>query len=176
MKKSLSFWQFAGFVFTGVFGTLLHSLYDLTDSTFSALFSAVNESTWEHMKLLFFSMLIFAIFQSRYFAKDYDNFWCAKLIGILVGLAVIPIIYYTYTGALGVSADWFNILIFFIAAAVSYIVETQLIKRDKCFGISSILAIIILCVITLLFFVFTFAPPKIPLFQDPITKLYGLIK
>lgn len=176
MKKSLSFWQFAGFVFTGVFGTLLHFLYDLTDSTFSALFSAVNESTWEHMKLLFFSMLIFAIFQSRYFAKDYDNFWCAKLIGILVGLAVIPIIYYTYTGALGVSADWFNILIFFIAAAVSYIVETQLIKRDKCFGISSILAIIILCVITLLFFVFTFAPPKIPLFQDPITKLYGLIK
>ena len=43
MKRSLPFWQFAGFVFTGVFGTLLHFLYDWTDSKFSALFSAVNE-------------------------------------------------------------------------------------------------------------------------------------
>ena len=175
MKRSLPFWQFAGFVFTGVFGTLLHFLYEWTDSTFSALFSAVNESTWEHMKLLFFPMFIFAIFQSRYFAKDYENFWCAKLIGILTGLAVIPIIYYTYTGALGVSADWFNILIFFIAAAIGYITETRFMKSDKNFCNSPTAAIIILCMIAVLFFVFTFAPPKIPLFQDPITKTYGLV-
>ncbi len=174
MKRSLPFWQFAGFVFTGVFGTLLHFLYDWTHSTFSALFSAVNESTWEHMKLLFFPMFIFAIFQCQYFAKDYDNFWCAKLIGILTGLAVIPIIYYTYTGATGVSADWFNILIFFIAAAIGYIVETHFMKSDKNFCKSPVLAIIILGVIAVLFFAFTFTPPKIPLFEDPINKTYGL--
>ena len=174
MKKSLPFWQFAGFVFTGIFGTGLHFLYDLTSSTFSALFSGVNESTWEHMKLLFFPMFIFAIFQSRYFAKDYDNFWCAKLIGIIIGLAVIPTIYYTYTGSLGVSADWFNILILYIAAAIGYITETRFMQSDKNFCKSPITAIIIICIIAILFFVFTFAPPMMPLFQDPITKTYGL--
>ena len=174
MKKSLSFWQFAGFVFTGVFGTLLHFLFDWTNNSFSALFSAVNESTWEHMKLLFFPMFIFAIFQARHFAKDYNNFLVSKLIGILTGLAVIPIIYYTYTGVLGKSADWFNILIFYIAAAIGYIIETRFMKSEKNFCISQAAAIIVLCIIAILFFVFTFAPPKIPLFQDPITKLYGL--
>lgn len=173
MKKSLSFWQFSGLVFTGIFGTLLHFLYGWTDSTFIALFSAINESIWEHMKILFFPMLIFAILESRYFAKDYENFWCAKLIGILMGLAVLPIIYYTYTGALGVSADWFNILIFFISAEIGYIIETRFMKSDKNFCKSRGPAIILLCIIAVLFFVFTFAPPKIPLFQDPITKTYG---
>ncbi len=174
MKKSLSFWQFAGVVFTGILGTLLHFLYDWTDSTFIALFSAVNESIWEHMKILFFPMFIFALFESRYFAKDYPNFWVSKLIGILVGLAIIPTVYYTYTGALGVKADWFNILIFFIAAAMSFIIETRIMKSQKEFGISKVSAIIILCEIAVLFFVFTFAPPEIPLFQDPLTKTYGL--
>ena len=175
MKKSLSFWQFAGFVLTGVVGTLLHFLYDWTDSVFVALFSAVNESIWEHMKLLFFPMLIFALIESRYFAKDYENFWCAKLVGILAGLAVIPAMYYTYTGAFGVSADWFNILIFYIAAAVSYIIETRLIKSEKVFCLSPTAAIVILFLITVLFMIFTFTPPKIPLFQDPITRAYGLV-
>lgn len=175
MKKSLSFWQFAGFVFTGVVGTLLHFLYEWTDITFVAMFSAVNESIWEHMKILFFPMFVFALLESRYFAKDYENYWCVKLIGILTGLAVIPVMYYTYTGALGVSADWFNILIFFIAAAVAFIIETRLMKSDKNFCLSPTAAIVILCLIAVLFMIFTFAPPKIPLFQDPITKAYGLV-
>ncbi len=172
MKKSLSFWQFAGFVFTGVVGTLLHFLYGLTDSAIVALFSAVNESTWEHMKILFFPMLAFAIFESRYFAKDYENFWVSKLIGILLGLVVIPTLYYTYTGALGVLADWFNVLIFFIAAAVTFLTETRLMKSNKNFCLSKTVAIVMLCIIAVLFFVFTFIPPDIPLFQDPITKTH----
>ncbi len=175
MKKSLSFWQFAGFVFTSVFGTLLHFLYDWTDISFVALFSAVNESIWEHMKILFFPMIIFAIFESRHFAKEYESFWCAKPIGILVGITIIPVMYYTYTGALGVSADWFNIVIFYIAAAVAYIIETRLMKSDKNFCKSPKVAIIMLCIIAVVFIVFTFVPPKIPLFEDPITKTYGLI-
>ncbi|MBQ8740872.1 MAG: hypothetical protein IJY79_04915 [Clostridia bacterium] len=175
MKKSLLFWQFAGFVFTGVVGTLLHFLYDWTDSAFVALFSAVNESTWEHMKILFFPLVIFALLESRYFAKDYKNFWCAKLVGIMTGLTVIPLMYYTYTGVLGVSADWFNIAIFFIAAAVAFIIETRLMKSEKNFCLSSTVAIVLLCIITVLFMIFTFATPNIPLFEDPITKTYGLV-
>ncbi len=175
MKKPLSFWQLAGFVFTGIVGTLLHFLYEWTgENRIVALFSGVNESIWEHMKLLFFSMLIFAIIESHYIGKKYNNFWCVKLVGILLGISVIPVLYYTYTGIFGVNADWFNITIFFIAAAISYIVETKLLKKERNFCPFEALAKIILLLIAVLFFVFTFAPPQIPLFRDPITKLYGI--
>lgn len=175
MKKSLSFWQFSGFVFTGVAGTLLHFLYDWTHSRIASVFSAVNESTWEHMKLLFFPMFAFAIFESAFFAKEYKNFWCAKLVGVLLGLIAIPILYYSYTGILGVSADWFNIVIFFIAAAFSYTIETQLIKNPSCIAVSPVIVIVVFCIITALFMIFTFAPPEIPLFRDPLTGGYGLV-
>ena len=175
MKKSLSFWQFAGFTFTGVAGTLLHFLYDWTNSRFIALFSAVNESIWEHMKLLFFPMIVFAIFESFCFSKEYKSFWCSKLVGILLGLATIPILYYSYTGILGVSADWFNIAIFYIAAAVSYLTETRLLENNKCYLITPRFAKTTLLIIAVLFIVLTFKPPHIPLFKDPVTNLYGII-
>lgn len=175
MNKSLYFWQFAGFVFTSVVGTLLHFLYDWTGNNFVALFSAVNESVWEHMKLLFFPMLIFAIFENRYLSQEYENFWCIKLIGIAVGLMIIPTLYYTYTGALGVTADWFNIVIFFVAVAASYVFETHLFKESKSFCLYPLFAYSILLIIAVMFVIFTFNPPRIPLFQDPVTNLYGIV-
>ena len=53
MKKSVPYWRVGGFIFTAVVGTLLHFLFDWTGgSVAAALFSAVNESIWEHLKLL----------------------------------------------------------------------------------------------------------------------------
>ena len=175
MKRSLSFWQFVGFVFTSVVGTLLHFLYEWTgESVIVGLFSAVNESIFEHMKLLFFPMLLFAFIEAKYIGEEYDNFWCAKLVGILVGVGLIPVIYYTYTGIFGVNADWFNIIIFFITAAISYMVETRIMESGRCSFIQPNLAKFILIIIAAIFIVFTFFPPKIPLFEDPITAIYGI--
>ena len=175
MKRSLSFWQFVGFVFTSVVGTLLHFLYEWTgESVIVGLFSAVNESIFEHMKLLFFPMLLFAFIEAKYIGEEYDNFWCAKLVGILVGVGLIPVIYYTYTGIFGVNADWFNIIIFFITAAISYMVETRIMESGRCSFIQPNLAKFILIIIAAVFIVFTFFPPKIPLFDDPITAIYGI--
>lgn len=175
MKRSLTLWQLGGFIFTGIAGTMLHFLYDWTNqSIIVAPFSAVNESIWEHMKLLFFPMFIFALIEYRILGEDYENFWCAKLAGTAVGLLLIPMIYYTYTGAFGVSADWFNIVIFFIAAGVAYYLEYQLLKREINFCKSSFTAFLILCLIALLFIVLTFVQPKIPLFQYPTTVSYGI--
>lgn len=172
--KSMKNWQKIGFVFTGIFGVLLHFLYDWTNkSVFIAPFSAVNESTWEHMKLLFFPLLIFAFIEYRFVGKNYENYWCVKLIGILVGLAVIPTLYYTYTGALGVSADWFNITIFFIADAVTYFVETRLFINEFSLCRGKRIPLVILFVVFALFVVFTFFTPEIPIFMDPVTKAYA---
>ena len=75
MKKPIYIWQFFGFVFTGLMGVFLHFLFDITNGNIvAALFSAVNESIFEHLKLLFFPMFLYAIIESRYIGNDYKNF------------------------------------------------------------------------------------------------------
>lgn len=175
MKKSLKLWQIGGFIFTGIAGVLLHFLYDWTNkSIITAPFSAVNESIWEHMKLLFFPMFVFSLIEYKYVDKERENFWCVKATGIITGLLLIPIIYYTYTGVLGVNADWFNIIIFFIAAGAAYYLENLLFKNYAGYCKSPQTAFWSLCLIAVLFVVFTFIQPEIPLFKDPTTGKYGI--
>lgn len=174
MKRSIGLWQLMGFAVTSLGGTLLHFLYKWTGkAVFIAPFSGVNESTWEHMKLLFWPTFIFAIVQSFFF-KDRDDFWCVKLKGILLGLVLIPVLFYTYNGVIGQSPDWINIAIFFLSAAVAYIYETRQFINRRTICKNPQLAIGTLSVIALLFIVFTFATPEIEIFKDPTTGMYGI--
>lgn len=174
MSKSVPGWQVAGFLFTSIFGTFLHFLFELSgQQILAALFSAVNESIWEHMKLLFYPMVLFALVESRYLGKAVSAFWCIKLSGILLGLTLIPVLYYTYTGISGVSLSVLNIAIFFLAAGVAYWVETVLFLRDVSCRISPRAVFCLLLLIGAVFVLFTFFPPQIPFFEDPITGTYG---
>ena len=102
-------------------GTILHFLYDWTGgSILVSPFSGVNESTWEHMKLLFWPLFLFAMVQLLFF-KDQENYWCVKLAEILLGLILIPVLFYTYNGVFGKSPDWINIAIFYISAALVFL-------------------------------------------------------
>ena len=174
MKRSFGLWQLMGFAVTSFGGTILHFLYDwLGKAPWVAPFSGVNESTWEHMKLLFWPMFIFAIIQSKLFRYRKD-FWCIKLRGILLGLSLIPILFYTYNGAVGKSPDWLNITIFFTSAAVAFIYELHLFNTNKVRCLAPKLSFLTLIIIALLFVVFTFYPPEIGLFKDPLTETYGI--
>ena len=173
MKRSIGLWQLSGFALTALFGTVLHFLYDWLGSILVAPFSGVNESTWEHIKLLFWPMFIFAIIQSFFF-RDREDFWCVKLRGILLGMSLIPIIFYTYNGVIGKSPDWINITIFFVSAALSYIYETRAFNVGSASCKRARLAFPALCGIALLFIVFTFAAPEIGIFKDPLTGSYGI--
>lgn len=175
MKKSIGRWQFCGFIFTSLGGTFLHFLYDLTGgSLWAAPFSGVNESTWEHMKLLFFPMLAFSAVQSFFF-REQKSFWCIKLKGTLLGLSLIPLIFYTYNGVIGKSPDWINITIFFIAAAFAYAYEARRFKgaSTPCV-IPPYFALALLFITAVLFAAFTFVTPRLGIFADPLTGIYGI--
>ena len=178
MKRSVWLWQLVGFAVTSLGGTLLHFLYEwLGEAVWIAPFSGVNESTWEHMKLLFWPAFIFALVQSLFF-RDRKDFWSIKLRGILAGLSLIPVLFYTYNGVIAPSPDWINIAIFFISAAAAYLYEMKLFGRADGEGadgrgrLSPHLAV--LCLIGVLFIVFTFKTPEIGIFKDPIGGTYGI--
>ena len=174
MKKHLFLWQCVGFTATVALGSLLHFLFEWTGAFSLAPISAVNESTWEHMKILFVPMLIFACVQFHFFRAEYPSFWWTKLIGILVGILAIPCLFYTFNGAFGKTPDWLNITFFFLSAAAAYFVEYLLFRGNFTLRYSWI-AFALLLLLVVLFTAFTFYPPKVPLFQDPVTALYGIV-
>lgn len=174
MKKNLFWWTFSAFAVTSLLGTLLHFAFDWTGGKlFVAPFSAVNESTWEHMKLAFFPMVAFALFQ-RIWYKRVDGYWKIKAIAILLALFLVPALFYTVKGVVGKVPDWVNIVEFFVTLLIAYGWEylhfTKPTKAAKNWIYLSVLA-----VIALSFALFTFFPPKWAIFVDPVTLGRGIV-
>ena len=174
MKRTVWAWCLMGFAIVSLLGTLLHFLYDFSGgAAWIAPFSGVNESTWEHMKLLFWPMILFGAIESFFF-RDYESFHCVKLRSTLLGLSLIPIIYYTYNGAIGVSPDWVNISIFFISAAAVYLYELRALGGDSVTCKNPKRSVTLLLIIAALFIIFTFKAPHLAIFKDPLTGAYGI--
>lgn len=173
--KNLFKLSIAGFVFVSIIGSLSHFIYEWSNyNILVTVFSPVNESIWEHLKLLFFPYLIWMIIQ-YYLMKKEKGIVISKAIGVICGMAAIIIFYYTYTGISGKSIEFLNILSFFIGTAVAFAVDNILMRYDKlkhtkfdCVGIALFIAL------GATFFIYTFVPPFIPLFKDPISSTYGI--
>lgn len=176
MNKSKLFkLSVAGFVFVSILGTLSHFVYEWSNyNIITAPFVPVNESIWEHLKLLFFPYIIWAVIQ-YYIMKKEKGLIISKAIGSLAGMATIVIFFYTYSGISGKSIDILNILSFFIGIAIAFVCDNYFIKSSKLKNTGADCAGVVLIIVTAaLFFIFTFAPPFAPLFKDPISSTYGI--
>ena len=165
-----------GVIFTTGMGVLLHFLYEWSGrNRIAALFSAVNESVWEHLKLLAIPFVLFGIYEYYAYGREKVNFLPAKFYAMLMGFCTIIVLYYVYTGILGYGIDAINILIFPISVSVSYYFSARWLKhgvfsrKDQ-----STTAVMFLISLMLCFWVFTTMPPKIGLFMDPRTGQYGI--
>ena len=154
------------FLFISVLGVLLHFTYAWTnDNPVVGLFSAVNESTWEHLKLLFFPMLLLTLIEVFGSGQKLpDTFLCARVWGMLSGMAAIVVCFYTLSGVLGRNFDPLNIALYFFGVFFALRVENRRYQKPGC---STVAAAAILFLLTAAFFVFTFYPPAIGLFADP---------
>ena len=164
-KNSILIFEIISTIFVMVLGTLLHFTYKWSNNNMLVgIFSPINESIWEHLKLMFFPMLITIIIGYLYKGKDIDNYLSSKVIGTIVMLSFTIVFYYTYSGILGTNYTGVDVSIFFIAVALGQYVSYKLMKTK--FHGNNIIATIILLVLLLCFVVFTFFPPNIALFKD----------
>ena len=80
----------AGILFTLILGTLLHFCYDWSGhNPFAALFLPINESVWEHLKMLFFPALIYTLFEVFVLSKTSARFLSARTLGMVLGMFFI---------------------------------------------------------------------------------------
>lgn len=166
-------WRMISILFSLIVGTLLHFTYQWSgENAFVGLFSAVNESTWEHLKLAFFPMLFIAVVGYFLFGKEINNYVKGNAIRIIFAISFIIIFFYTYSGIIGKNFLVMDIASFIIAVVwgecIAYkIVNMKKTQNEKVY--IGIISILLIC-----FFVFTFFPPHIALFRDPVTNTYGI--
>ena len=163
-------------LFCLILGTLLHFTYEWSgENLFIGSFSAVNESVWEHLKLVFYPMLIAAIVE-YFFVKDVSNNYVeAKTIGIFTAICFIIVSFFTYSGIIGTSIIVIDILIFIISIILGEYVAYRLMKRENESTVTTeSLSIIILVFLLLCFIIFTYLPPEVNLFRDVTTGVYGI--
>uniref|UniRef100_UPI004056DCB1 DUF6512 family protein n=1 Tax=Agathobacter sp. TaxID=2021311 RepID=UPI004056DCB1 len=159
------------YVFVAVLGTLLHFAYEFSGKNpVVGLFAPINESTWEHLKLLFTPMLVLTLWDLLTAYRKSPRFLPARTVGIISGLLFIIAAFYTINGIIGSIIDWINIVIFLLSVLVVFWVEKKLYGGKICCCpkyFNATFAIIVLIILILLFVVFTVSPPDIGLFRVP---------
>ena len=179
MNKKIKVSSIIGVVFVSALGTFLHYLFDLSGgNTYAALISGVNESTWEHLKLFYIPFFIYTLIECAIWGKRSDGFFTSKLLSAILGMGVLTVGFYTYTGILGYNIAWLNIALFYLGVIAAYLLSYKLLTRvpKKDFRKWEMLSALLLVAIAAVFFIFTFYPPKIGLFQDPVTKNFGIFR
>lgn len=169
----LKIYELFGVFFTLIFGVFLHFTYEWSGrNPFVALFSAVNESTWEHLKLLFVPYLSYSFFELKILHDKYSNLITAKCIGMLAGMILIPLLFYIYKYFMARDYLILDIMIFIISVIVAYMVDYYIMVLK--FPSYNKMCFILCFLILLIFGWFTINPPEYSLFFDPVKKSYGI--
>lgn len=165
--KLLKRYTVIGIIFVVVTGSLSHFLYDWSNhNPIIGLFTPVNESIWEHMKLLFFPMLFYSLLMIYKFKHKYPCIASALFFGILAGTLLIPFFYYIYTYILGKNYFILDIGIFILSIVISFWLTYKLTLSHRLESHTLVLGILI-CILFVCFLLFTYHAPNSVIFQDP---------
>lgn len=167
-------WQIFASIFCLILGTILHFTYEWFNyNVIVGLFSTINESVWEHLKLLFYPIFVISIIGYFKIGRKLCNYWYAQMYGIVFALIFVVVFFYTYTGIIGRSFFLLDIASFIIGILLGeYIVYKMLKQKEMCK--LEALSIITSIIILLCFLIFTIYPPILPLFEDPIYGTFGI--
>lgn len=156
-----------GAVFVLLTGTLSHFLYKWSGNNFIVgLITPVNESVWEHMKMVFFPMLLYGLFMIFRLKHDNPCITSAFCLGILAGTLLIPILFRTYTSILGKDFFILDIGTFIVSVLIAFLIIYKLTlscRAESC----AFLLFALVCALFVCFILFTNRPPDFWLFQAP---------
>lgn len=172
MSKTLSpekKWIIVGIPVLFIIGAIMHFLYDISNQNiFVALFAPVNESVWEHLKMVVWPIILwwslYYIVKGEKNSIDKNKWFTSALISLLVALISIPLMYYFYTGAFGVESVVVDIIILFLSIAFGQLLAFHYYEYGN--GINYIIPILIMTFIICIFIYFTFNPLNLPIFME----------
>ena len=155
-------------------GSLLHFTYEWSGKNkFVAVFSAVNESTWEHIKLALSAIFVCTLVDIWWLGGN-PNYWVARSMSFLVPIVVIPIIFYGYTSFTKRPILPVDISSFVVAAFLSTLLFVAILNTQPVGAIGAIISIVVSVIVIAAYLLLTRFPLHNNfLFKDPITGQYG---
>lgn len=155
-------------------GSLLHFTYEWSGKNkFVAIFSAVNESTWEHIKLALSATFVCTLVDI-WCLGDNPNYWVARSMSFLVPIVVIPIIFYGYTSFTKRAILPIDIGSFVVAAFLETLLFVVILDMQPVGAIGGVISIVTSVVVLSMYLLLTRFPlHNNGLFEDPITGQYG---
>ncbi len=154
------FWTF---LLTSLLGTTLHFLYNVWPTELVSLFAPINESVWEHLKLLFWPMLLGAAFLCRG-KPNKERFWSSFFIALLASPALLLLCFYGVK-AIGIESKALDITLYYICMFFGYSLARWLYRKKKPENLGGI-ALMLLILYGSSLILFTFAAPDLPIFRD----------
>lgn len=157
-------------------GSLLHFAYDWSRHNRAvALFAAVNESYWEHIKIAFWPVFLWFVAQFAIGGWSIPGFVPAATIALYtIPVSMIAIVF-TYKRIAGRNILWIDILSFFATVAVALIVFALVATELLASFITVVLSTCFMLVLVMGFTRYTISPPAEPdVFVDPLNARYGL--
>lgn len=163
-----------GSLFVIILGSLLHFVFEWSGySVIIASFAAVNESTWEHIKLGFWPLIIWSLIEYFLFKVRSKNFLFAKSVTVVIYCILIPTLFYLYTTVLGSHNLFIDIFIFVISIIIGQYLGYKVLKIEKDMSLENVGASVVV-VLIFSFVFFTFFPLEKTLFEDPVSGGYGI--
>jgi hypothetical protein len=160
----------------GLVGSLLHFSYEWSGKhPIVAIFSAVNESYWEHIKIAFWPVLVLQLvlyISGGFRIRSYFSAMAVSLYLIPITMISVVFIYKNFTGENLLALD---IVAFFLTITIAQYVFAQILKNFRPSTPAIILSLIFVVLIITAFALFSHFPPAEPdIFIDPTTGRYGI--
>lgn len=154
----------------------LHFVYDKFPSFITSIFAPINESIWEHMKILFGSIIISGVIQKIIVLKkklDFNNMCFSNFIGAISSIPIFLIIFLPIYIIIGENFP-ITIFIMFITIVLAEIIAYKIMNKDN-LGLENI-TIILVIIVYVIFTILSYYPIKSGIFIDPISKTCGISK
>ena len=170
MDNTFNLWL--GFIVISAAGTIAHFLYDWTHNRIVGLFAAVNESTWEHIKIALTPTFLWSLYDGAIYGLN-PNYFLAKLMSLLVIIFFIPLVFYSYQRVAKRPILVIDILTFYLAILLSQITFYTIIDLSPIWPILQYLATLSTFILFGAYMTLTLEPLRNLIFKDPITGKYG---
>lgn len=154
-------------------GTLAHFLYDISrHNKIVGLFTAVNESTWEHIKIALTPIFLCGLYDGFVYGEN-PNYFLAKLFALITPIILIPCIFYGYKAIFKKTIFVIDILSFYVVIFLSQFFFKEIVTSPAVPHVVAYLSAVGVFVIFGAYTLLTLMPLKLTIFKDPISKRYG---
>ena len=167
-------WEWWGALACVIAGSVPHFAYAWSGaSPVVGLFTPVNESVWEHLKLGLWPLGVLSVIELLTVARGRRRFLLPKLAGIVAMMLFIVLFYYGYSAILGTHLLALDIGSFVACVALCQAVSLAIMRAGGESSAGNALGAAGLVALAALFMIFTFAPPRSELFSDPPSGTHG---